>query len=49
MNSDKFQTNVPFFIQKVKGKLNCDVIMFCKPALQAIIQRYNSSQTCDMK
>ena len=31
-----------FYIQKVKGHLHCDIIMFCKNTFQAIIQRHNS-------
>jgi len=31
-----------FYIQKVKGQLHCDIIMFCKNTFLAIIQHHNS-------
>ena len=31
-----------FYIQKVKGQLNCDIIMFCKNTFLTIIQRHNA-------
>ena len=39
-----------FYIQKVKGELQCDIIMFCKNTFLAVIQHHYSGreeENCD--